>query len=111
MRVHLRATFTGMRSIYGLGPGLVTVATLTGALGVKEYAQVNGSRDGDFDPDVGRDITMDFRWPDAPADPPPTARVLVRDEWQGSNYLFTTGEWNLAATPVAHLDLPCPDRR
>ncbi|WP_375425203.1 hypothetical protein [uncultured Friedmanniella sp.] len=111
LRVHLRATFTGMRSVYGMDPRLVTVATPTATLPVSEDPEFKGPREGDFDPDVPQEITVDYRWPNAPAQSPPVVRVLVRDERQGTNYLFTTGEWNVTATPRAHLDLPCPDNR
>lgn len=111
LRVSLRATATADRTLYGLEPGFVSVATPAGPLDVAEYASRKGSRSGDFDPDVPQEVTLDFAWPTAPAQPPPLVRVLVRDERQGTNYLFSQGEWNLTPTPVVHLDLPCPDRR
>ncbi len=111
VRLRLRVTFTGQLSRYGLGPDVVSVAAPTGALDVEPFPLARGSRNGDFDPDVPQEVTLDFRWPDAPADPPPLIRVLVRDERPGENYLFDETSWVPAPTPFAHLDLPCPDQR
>jgi hypothetical protein len=111
LRVSLRATNTTRQSIYGFETDFVTLATPTGPVDVEEYPAQHGSRNGNFDPDVPQEVTLDFSWPRIPAVPPPVVRVLVRDERQPTNYLFPSGDWAVEAIPAAHLDLPCPDRR
>jgi hypothetical protein len=111
LRVSLRATNTTRQSIYGFGTDFITLATPNGPLDLAEYPAQHGSRNGDFDPDVPQEVTLDFSWPTVPGVAPPVVRVLVRDERQPTNYLFPTGEWTVKALPAAHLDLPCPDRR
>ncbi len=109
-RLHLRATFTGEASAYGMGPTLLTVQGRDGAAGIEESPMTGGPRTGNFDPYVSRELTLDFRWPDPPTPAPAALRVLVRNEAEAENYLFPT-EWSVGPTPVAHVDLPCPDRR
>ena len=67
-------------------------------------------RDGNLDPGVGQELTLDLAWPGAPARPPETVRVLVRDEEERDNYL-TGDEWEVRPAPSRHVDLALPDRR
>lgn len=109
--VRVRATFTGERSTYGLGTDLVTVQGPLGTAPLDDSPSIEGDRSGDFDPDVPQDITLVFRWPDAPTTSPGTIRLLIRDEEEKGSYLFSAPEWGARAMPSVHLDLPCPDRR
>lgn len=108
--VRLRATFTGETSTYGFGTNLLTLVGPPGTAPLDASPSTDGDRSGGFDPDVAQDITLRFRWPDAPSASPQTVRLLVRDEEIKENYLFAP-EWGARAEPSLHLDLPCPDRR
>jgi hypothetical protein len=109
--VHLRATFTGERSTYGIPQHLITVRAPDGPLGIEDFPAVDGPRQGGFDPDVPQEVSVGFTWSSAPATAPPVLRVILRDERESENYLYSAPQWGVAPTPVAHLDLPCPDRR
>lgn len=111
VRLQLRATFTGDRSTYGLGSGLVEVRAPAGPVGIDPSAQTRGDRSsGGFDPDVAQEITLLYVWPDAPRPAPVTLRVLIRDERQTVNYLLPSS-W--AATPDVerYVDLDLDDQR
>ena len=110
VRLQLRATFTGQASTYGVGSQLITVSGLSGPVGVDDSPLVDGDRSSGFDPDVSQEITLTYRWPKPPAEPPTRLRVLLRDEEEKENYLFGK-DWSLTTSVTAHLDLPCPDRR
>ena len=106
LRLHLQATFTGERTTYGLGPSLVTVQGPP----PDTTPFTDGNRDGNLDPDVAQELTLDFPWPDAPRSAPATVRVLVRDEEERDNFIFGP-TWGARAAPSLHVDLPCPDQR
>ncbi|MET0693725.1 MAG: hypothetical protein ABWX96_19070 [Propionibacteriaceae bacterium] len=110
VRLHLRATFTGQASIFGVGTDLLTVETPAGPAGIDTSPSTSGARSGGFDPDVAQEIALDYRWPTAGAAAPATLRVLVRDEEEKESFLFNP-EWSVNPTVAVHLDLPCPDRR
>ena len=110
LRVHLRATFEGERTAYGLGTSLVTVRGPAGTPPPEDSPLTDGERDGNLDPGVAQELVLDFRWPDAPAQAPDTVRVLIRDEEEKESYLSAPA-WGARAAPSLHVDLPCPDRR
>ncbi|HEY5822696.1 MAG TPA: hypothetical protein VIT20_12010 [Propionibacteriaceae bacterium] len=110
IKLRLRATFTGEKSVYGLGPQLVVVETLAGPAGIDPSPLTEGDRRGAFDPDVAREITLEFAWPDAPTPAPEILRVLIRDEEEQVNFLYPTA-WAVGPGVDLHVDLPCDDRR
>lgn len=110
VRVRLRATFTGEKSTYGLGAHLVTVQGPEGTAPLDDSPYSEGDRSSNADPDVAQELTLSFRWPDAPTASPSTIRVLLRDEEEKDNYLYSNVIAARAA-PSVHVDLPLPDRR
>lgn len=110
VRVHLRATFDGEETAYGLPSSLVTVQLPPGLPPLDSTPLTDGDRDGNLDPGVGQELTLDLAWPGAPGRTPETVRVLVRDEEERDNYL-TGDEWEVRPAPSRHVDLALPDRR
>ncbi len=110
VRLQLRATFTGDRTECGLGTGLVEVQSPAGSVGIETSAQTSGDRSGDFDPDVGQELTLAFAWPGAPNPAPERLRVLIRDERDNENYLVPT-DWRTALRVDRHADLVLDDQR
>ncbi|GAA1847309.1 hypothetical protein ACFFOM_01670 [Microlunatus capsulatus] len=110
VRLHLRATFDGEETAYGLPTSMVTVQLPPGLPPLDATPLTDGDRDGNLDPGVGQELTLELAWPDAPARAPGTVRVLVRDEEERDNYL-TGDAWEVRPSPSRHVDLALPDQR